>query len=1005
MLTFQEIIVHLNRFWEKQGCVLHHGHDLEVGAGTFNPATFLRCLGPEPYKAAYVEPSRRPQDGRYGDNPNRIQLFHQYQVVLKPSPQNIQAIYLDSLKSLGLDLQRHDIRFVHDDWESPTLGAWGLGWEVWCDGMEITQFTYFQAVGSVPLKPIPIEITYGLERLALFLQHKDNLFDVRWNGEYTLRDIIHRSEVEWSMYNFEEASVDMWRTHFADFEREAKALIARHLPIPAYDFVIKASHAFNMLDARGAISVTERTGYVARIRDLARLVSADYVAMREKLGFPLLAKVKKKRVPPLPKIKHGAFNPKKAHDFLLEIGSEQLPQSFIPIGEKALGERLSALLQEHGLSFSGLKTFGSPQRLACLIHDLCEGSEPKAEVRRGPAVHMAFDARGTLTPQGKGFLRAFGIENVSLQQVQKGRVHNAMIENVKGTPYLFGKSVEPSRSALEILAAHLPKLILDLPFPKKMRWGEGDIDYARPIHWIVALFGTHVVRFPLGGILSGHTSRGHAQLFPHPVPIKRAGDYERTLKKHFVLASTEARKKRISTQLAALEKRVQSQALEKERVLREVLFLTEWPTLTCASFDPHYLRVPKEVLISEMVTHQKVFPLADRKGKLSNAFVITADTKPNGAIRQGNVRVLSARLADGVFLYEKDVNVPLERFNEALKNMVFQKELGSMFEKVERLAALVDIINARMAIADHVKMRRAALLSKADLASGLVREFPELQGTIGRAYALAQKEDGEVATAIEEQYLPRHEGDPLPTTPVGIVLSLADKMDNLLGCYSIGAEPTSSSDPYGLRRQAIGLLKICIALKASINLETLFADASTLFPQFQALPALMTFLIARLKGIFEESGFKKEEADAVLATRPLDPFDLFCKLEALHAFRQSGDAFAQLHEVHKRAKGILETPAEHPLNPALCTQPAEREVLAILERVHKEWKELLAQKRYVDAFHRMASLQKPLAHLFDTVRILDPDPQLRDNRTALLQAVFSLFRDLLDFTQISAKPS
>lgn len=292
MLTFQQIIQRLTEFWEKKKCIIHQGHDLEVGAGTFNPATFLRALGPEGYKTAYVEPSRRPSDGRYAQNPNRMQLFHQFQVIIKPSPADIQQTYLESLKVLGLDLKKHDIRFVHDDWESPTLGAWGLGWEVWCDGMEVSQFTYFQAIGSMPLKPITVEITYGLERLAMYIQNKDSFYDMKWNDELTFGDIATQSEIEWSTYNFEGASVPMWLRHFEDFEKEAKDLIARHLPLPAYDFVIKASHAFNMLDARGVISVTERTGYIARIRDLARLVAMEYISSREKLEFPLLSKEK-----------------------------------------------------------------------------------------------------------------------------------------------------------------------------------------------------------------------------------------------------------------------------------------------------------------------------------------------------------------------------------------------------------------------------------------------------------------------------------------------------------------------------------------------------------------------------------------------------------------------------------------------------------------------------------------------------------------------------------------
>lgn len=289
MLTFQELIEALNAFWADQGCLLLQPYDCEVGAGTFHPATFLRVLGPEPWRAAYVEPSRRPTDGRYGENPNRLQHYYQYQVILKPSPRDVQELYLKSLESFGIQALDHDLRFVEDDWESPTLGAWGLGWEVWLDGMEITQFTYFQQCGGIDLSPIPVELTYGLERIAMYLQDVDNVYDLKWNDRIAYGEIHHRTEFEFSTYNFDQADVGLLKKHFQDYEQESRRLTALNLPRPAYDFCLKCSHVFNILDARGAISVTERTGYIARIRELARSVAQEHLTQRESLGFPLLA--------------------------------------------------------------------------------------------------------------------------------------------------------------------------------------------------------------------------------------------------------------------------------------------------------------------------------------------------------------------------------------------------------------------------------------------------------------------------------------------------------------------------------------------------------------------------------------------------------------------------------------------------------------------------------------------------------------------------------------------
>jgi glycyl-tRNA synthetase alpha chain len=288
ILTFQELILKLQSYWSGEGCVLLQPYDMEMGAGTFHTATFLRAIGPEPWKAAYVQPSRRPKDGRYGDNPNRLQHYYQYQVVLKPSPDNIQDLYLDSLRALGLDLKQHDVRFVEDDWESPTLGAWGLGWEVWLDGMEITQFTYFQQVGGLDCKPVLGEITYGLERLAMYLQGKDNVFDLVWTPGVTYGDVYHQNEVEQSKYNFEASDAAWLLSQFSGFEAQAKRLIEAGLPLPGYEMVLKCSHTFNLLDARGAISVTERAAYIGRVRNLAKLVAQAYYDSREKLGFPMV---------------------------------------------------------------------------------------------------------------------------------------------------------------------------------------------------------------------------------------------------------------------------------------------------------------------------------------------------------------------------------------------------------------------------------------------------------------------------------------------------------------------------------------------------------------------------------------------------------------------------------------------------------------------------------------------------------------------------------------------
>ncbi len=289
-MHLQDLILKLHAFWAREGCVIHQPYDIEVGAGTFNPATFFRVLGPEPWKTAYVEPSRRPTDGRYGENPNRLQHYYQYQVILKPSPPNTQELYLKSLEEININLLEHDIRFVEDDWESPTLGAWGLGWEVWLDGMEVTQFTYFQQVGGIELKPVSVELTYGIERIAMYLQEVDNVYDLKWSDNITYGDIHHETEIQFSKYNFDVADTDLLFSLFEKYEKEALRMIKEGLVLPAYDYCLKCSHSFNLLDARGAISVTERTAYIAKVRNLSRKCARGYMKMQEEMEFPLLNK-------------------------------------------------------------------------------------------------------------------------------------------------------------------------------------------------------------------------------------------------------------------------------------------------------------------------------------------------------------------------------------------------------------------------------------------------------------------------------------------------------------------------------------------------------------------------------------------------------------------------------------------------------------------------------------------------------------------------------------------
>ncbi len=1010
MYNFQEMIARLAQFWQQHGCAISAPYDLEKGAGTSNPATFFRCLGPEPYRAAYIEPCRRPKDGRFGENPMRMQHYFQYQVILKPSPVDIQDLYLKSLEAIGFDLSNYDIRFVHDDWEQPTLGAWGLGWEVWIDGMESSQFTYFQAMAEIPLKPVTGELTYGLERLAMHLQKKDNFTEIQWNDELTYGDIYLENEKQWTTYNFDALDPEMMLKDFEDYKAEAKRLVELNLPLPAYDFVLKSSHTFNLLDARGVISVSERASYIAAIRELARLVAESYLENRKKQNYPLLNKWTKFAYKEEAAKAEEAYKPisKPTTTFLLEVGSEELPASFVMSGLASLERQLKALLEKEGLTFSSIKQYGTPRRLALLVQDLTVKTSPKEVEKKGPSVDVAFNEKGQPTQVGIGFLKSMNIaEDTTLDAIRQNKVPGIEIRTLKGD-YLFGKQKIGAVEAYHILQKSLSSIILGVEFPKKMRWADFDISYARPIRWIVALLDDQVIPFTAGPITSGRTSYGHRQLSREAFAIKNANEYIDSLRNHHVLADQEERMKSIREQLAALEKDCNGIAQVKERVAHEVVHLVEKPFLTLGEFDQNFLKAPKEVLISEMVEHQKYFPMANSDGTLKNKFIITANVPPTDSIRHGNRKVLSARLSDGVFLFAEDLKQPLENFNNILKNVIFQKGLGSVWDKVERLKSHVAMLEPYVKNANLDKTLEAASLAKADLATEMVGEFPELQGQMGRIYAMEQGRDEKVALAIDEHWMPRGEKAPLPQTDEGALLSIAEKIDNLLGFFGLDLKPTSSSDPFALRRQALGLVRIVLDKKIPLHLKNALTACLQNFPeairkkQEDLVQEVISYIILRAKGALSDLGFPKDEIEACFSIRQDDINDVRTRLEALHSFRQKQNNFSKLVEVHKRCQGQINGYSQVSFTQDLLKEAPEKELYSQYVSRKNSFSDAIKDQEYAKALTLLGELQPSLGELFEKVKILDDNESLRTNRLALLQQVASLFGQIADFQKIQS---
>ncbi|AFS28386.1 glycine--tRNA ligase [Chlamydia psittaci] len=908
-LTLQAMIAKILQFWSEQGCVIHQGYDLEVGAGTFNPATFLRALGPEPYQTAYVEPSRRPQDGRYGTHPNRLQNYHQLQVLLKPVPTNFLSLYKDSLQIIGLDLREHDIRFVHDDWENPTIGAWGLGWEVWLNGMEITQLTYFQAIGSKPLDTISGEITYGIERIAMYLQKKNSIFDVLWSDELTYGDVTRASEKAWSEYNFDAANTQMWLKHFEDFAQEALAALDQGLPVPAYDFVIKASHAFNILDARGVISVTERTRYITRIRQLARAVADGYVDWRASLNYPLLRNRKADKhvdtqALPCPKMET-------AENFLLEIGAEELPATFVPIGIQQLESLAKKLLSDYNIGYDSLEVLGSPRRLALLIYNLEPTAIQKAVEKKGPILSSLFSDSGDVTTQGEQF---FATHHVDIRHYSELSQHSLFdIREINGVQYLFLLHPEVRKDTAVILSNELPKLIQSMKFPKKMTYDDSGVEYARPIRWLVSLYGTSVLPFSFGKVSASNISWGHRQLDPREVRIPSCERYIDTLRDACVIVSHKERREIIEQGLK-LHSSDSVSPITHPRLLEETVFLTEHPFVTCGQFDPEFCSLPKELLIAEMVNHQKYFPTQNTAQQITNQFILVCDNCPNDIIIQGNEKALTPRLTDGAFLFAQDLKTPLTTFVDKLKSVTYFEALGSLYDKVQRLKAHKNIVYPLMPLSSEEDINTAIEFCKADLVSAVVNEFAELQGIMGEYYLKHAGLSHASAVAIGEHLRHITYGQTISTT--GTLLSLLDRFDNLLSCFILNLRPTSSHDPYALRRQSLEILTLLHASEVSLDLENLLYHLADNFPSTvegtswdkpAVIKDLLAFIWGRLKTFLASLGFSKDEIATVLSdTSEKNPVEIIKSATAIQEMKANqGATLEKITTTHNRLKKIL----------------------------------------------------------------------------------------------------
>jgi glycyl-tRNA synthetase len=996
--SFQEALSRLQNFWASVGCALWLPHNTEVGAGTMNPATFLRVLGPEPWNVAYPEPSIRPDDSRYGDNPNRVQRHTQFQVILKPDPGNPQELYLKSLEALGIDTRAHDVRFVEDNWESPVLGAWGLGWEVWLDGMEVTQFTYFQQAGGRALDVPAVEITYGLERILMALQGASHFKDIAYSPGVSYGEMFLQNEYEMSVYNLDEADVEGQRRRFDLFEAEARSLLARRLPVPAYDHLLKLSHAFNILDARGAVGVTDRANCFATLRSLAREITALWLARREEQGYPL-----GQTLPPVPpSLPELAVHnlPTEPATFVLELGSEELPPDDLDSALEQLRSRVPCLLDRLRLGHSGVVVDGTPRRIAITVHALAPRQSNSAEKRRGPPAKAAYDGAGAPAPALLGFCRknAVTVEDCFVE------------EDSKGVGYVWVEIRQEGRSAASVLAEELPGMVAGLTFRKSMRW-RGDVSYSRPLRWMLAMHGDAVVPFAFAGLVTGATTRLLRNADEPERRVASADDYAHTLVAAGLTLSVESRKNDIWAGVQAAAHGVGGVVPDGCRgsLLSEVANLVESPTVVLGSFDPGFLRLPREALITVMRKHQRYFPVvAPSSDELLPHFLTVANGElDDAAVRAGNEAVLRARFEDATFFYENDLQRSLEDVRPKLAGTAFQKELGSLLDKADRVEMLVPSLAGLMGLESARDIAcRAAHLCKADLATSMVMEMTALAGVMGRHYALREGQPEQVAQAIFEAVLPRHAGDELPASAPGALVSAADKLDSLVGLFAAGCAPTATADPYGLRRAAVGLLQVLMAgvgmhvdlaaaVEAAANVQPVSVDAAT-------QRGVLDFLMRRLEQLLVDGGVHVEAVRAALAERGMNPALAASTARDISRELELGEA-GRLHQVMTamarpvRLTRGKEIAAEWRPDPAMFEHPAEAALYGALVEVKAGVNPDMTIGEFLMAAEGLIA---PLEAYFDDVFVMCEEAARRQGRLALLRDVAALPKGIIDFSEL-----
>lgn len=683
-------------------------------------------------------------------------------------------------------------------------------------------------------------------------------------------------------------------------------------------------------------------------------------------------------------------------ELFLEIGCEEIPAGFIPRATAEMEAIITKELANARLTFSEIKTLATPRRLVLVVTGL-PAVQPDAEITAtGPSTKAAYGADGTPTKAAEGFARGQGVDVAALQTITTD----------KGE-YLFVSKHEAGRPTYELLTELLPALVTAIPFKKSMRWGDQEVRFARPIHWIVALFDGTVVPFSFGTIESGKVSRGHRFMANTPFPVIDFAQYLVECERHFVIPDPEKRKEIIRRETHRVAVAAGGHLLPDEELLEQVTYLVEYPSAVHGTFSSEFLVVPKEVLITSMRSHQRYFSIIDANGGLLPGFITINNTltEDPSVVVKGNERVLRARLSDARFFFEEDKKVRLDERVESLKKVVYQQKLGTSFEKMERFRSLAAGLADQLNAAIKIQTLRAAWLCKADLVSGMVCEFPEVQGIMGREYALLEGESSEVANAIAEHYLPTQAGGELPASDCGAFVSIADKLDTICGCFGVGLIPTGAADPYALRRATIGIISIILDRGYRLSLSHLIDQALSLLsakltrPKEQVAADVLEFFRARFTNLLGNT-YPDDAVDAAVSAEFDDLVDVKARIAALSEFETHAD-FEPLAVAFKRVGNIIKGGTDAPVDPSLFDDVAEQALYEAFSAVKSSVETRVAAGSWLDALTEIATLRGPVDAFFDRVMVMAEDPRVRTNRLALLTAIARMFGKIADFSRIA----